>query len=707
VLAVVVAAGVCRAGLANAQESGKLAPLQLTSVEWWVAGSGVIVRGVVTDVTAEGNWNIVTLDVREILKGDKADRLKFAVHKLDQTDAALGKWQKSQRELLWVLKSQESGVPGEAPDREKAMAKHKVVLHAPFVSGRPGEPALPVIPLGQAAADEGHQSLAMLTVDLQLLKTSDQFVKAIQTALAEPEGCPCEAPVPYSLSLPQEIAQRTGFSRAQNHLIVPTDHRLEELARRLVQSPRDFLAANDPDHRYTLRLEGVKTLRLFRSEKNLAIVRDWLDSPLSKESFAGANTLVPAAPKLAEQKIVLPTKLTEVPEISFQKPLTKAINTTDAQLHTAVTIDCVHLLNQKKTDAFIETMMKKRPDLAGLDFAMGAKCRMKPEAGKQFVAALDVFRKAETAFASQPALIEDQKEKKQPAPKGLIEIYKEQLGAQKIDPAASVNSLMQVLGHEDAKARLGLATYLEGVKNADATRALARLAIFSEESEIREAAINALRTRDAKDYTEILVSGLNYPWPAVADRASDAIVKLERKDLADNLINVLESPDPRAPQVQEVEGKKVTMVRELVRLNHHHNCVLCHAPARDNSKEETAKLEGLTAQVPVPSESMVAYYRPSVPDILVRFDVTYLRQDFSMKVKVADADPWPEMQRYDFLVRSRVVSADEARAYCELLEPSGPNAMSPYRTAAHLALRRLTGLDTEPSAEAWRESIGQ
>src|SRR5204863_9381649 len=131
----------------------------------------------------------------------------------------------------------------------------------------------------------------------------------------------------------------------------------------------------------------------------------------------------------------------------------------------------------------------------------------------------------------------------------------------------------------------------------------------------------------------------------------EAMVQLGRKDLLPQLIDVLEKPDPRAPQSQEMNGKKVSVVRELVRVNHHHICLLCHAPAtatRDNSsKEETAKLEGLTAQVPVPSESMAAYYCPNSPDILVRFDVTYLLQDFSRKIKVADADPWPEMQRYD------------------------------------------------------------
>ena len=153
------------------------------------------------------------------------------------------------------------------------------------------------------------------------------------------------------------------------------------------------------------------------------------------------------------------------------------------------------------------------------------------------------------------------------------------------------------------------------------------------------------------------------------------------------------------------------MIRELVRLNHHHNCLLCHAPATATrekiSKEDLASLEGLTAQVPVPSESMVAYYAPSVPDILVRFDVTYLRQDFSTKLPVADADPWPEMQRYDFMVRVELytVSTQEARDYRELLQANRSEA-SPYRHAALSALRELTGLDAEATSAAWRKRTG-
>jgi hypothetical protein len=686
--------GFVATGFAHAQATET--PLQLASLEWLIQDCDVVVRGVVADVAADQNWNIVTFDVLETLKGAKAQRLQFAAHGFDKGDASLAQSKQSKREVLWILKRQ-AAVPGEAPNREKMLARHKIDLYAPFLPGRPGEPSLPMIPLGPADSDAEPQPPAFLTLDLRLLKTSNELVTAIRSAIAATKGG--ESSRVYGVVLPQEIAQRTGFSRAQNFIAVPVDRRLEEFARRLVQTPGDFLAKNDSDHRHLLRVEGVKALRLFPSEKNLSIVRAWLDDPGSTQAFKGdRQALVPAMPAGQKtEKVDLPQELAQIPEIHFQKPLTKAMKTENAQLHTAVTIDAVHFMNQKKTDAFIKALISKRSDLAGLSFAMGDSCRMKPETSQQFVAALDAFHKAESEDAKKVV---------------LMNIYQGLTAEKAVAPSASVAALMQVLGPEAGEPRVNLVKYLAGLPQIDATRALAKLAIFSPEPDVFAvtAAVEALKSRDPKDYNDILVAGLKYPWPAVAERSSQAIAKLARKDLVPQLIDMLENPDPRAPQMQEIDGKKVAVVRELVRVNHHHNCLLCHAPAtgsRDKaSQEEIAKLEGLTAQIPVPSESMVAYYRPSSPDILVRFDVTYLRQDFSLKLKVADAEPWPEMQRYDFLVRTREVTDKEVLVYKELLQPKRSEDLSPYRRAALSALRELTGQDAAPTATAWRKLAG-
>src|SRR5262249_16909593 len=91
--------------------------------------------------------------------------------------------------------------------------------------------------------------------------------------------------------------------------------------------------------------------------------------------------------------------------------------------------------------------------------------------------------------------------------------------------------------------------------------------------------------------------------------------------------------------------------------------------------------------------------------ILVRVDVTYLRQDFSVFQEVADAQPWPTLQRFDFLVRSRVLTEKEAQAYQQALTPTTPGVLNPYHRASLAALRELTGRDAAPTAEAWRKLL--
>ena len=91
--------------------------------------------------------------------------------------------------------------------------------------------------------------------------------------------------------------------------------------------------------------------------------------------------------------------------------------------------------------------------------------------------------------------------------------------------------------------------------------------------------------------------------------------------------------------------------------------------------------------------------------VFVRADRTYLRQEFSVPLPVKNHGVWPEVQRYDFLVRTREVSAQEASSYRQLLQPNASDA-SPYRRAALSALRELTGLDAEPTAAAWRKRTG-
>ena len=145
------------------------------------------------------------------------------------------------------------------------------------------------------------------------------------------------------------------------------------------------------------------------------------------------------------------------------------------------------------------------------------------------------------------------------------------------------------------------------------------------------------------------------------------------------------------------------MVRELVRVNHNRNCLLCHSPGNaDGVSADTLK-----APIPLPTEplgSPANGYQSSSPDLLAHIDMTYLRQDFSMLQPVDDPSPWPEMQRFDFLVRTRAVTEAEATEYREKLARREPGRPSPYkpRPWSHA---ELTGKDEEPTAEAWRRIL--
>jgi hypothetical protein len=476
--------------------------------------------------------------------------------------------------------------------------------------------------------------------------------------------------------------------------------------------------------------------------------------------------LLPPASKMERRtEPVRSDDLGRVPEVQFEV----AQGNTDGKAieRIAHQIAKINHLNDKKTDGFIEVLRSERPDLIGLPFAMGDACRTKGERSKQFAIAVATVRQAlhgtQTGVVPPPAVPEATGGPIQPAPStsppattapvpvgstaavpnnnnfavgSTVTVFAfptSQASANPPPPEAFWDQYQTLCGQQDKSqtqegreqrelitlARIaaltqillpmtqmhpGLAKYLSTVSHVEATRALARLAIFSSDEDARKAAVEALKVRRERDYTEILINGLRYPWPAVARRAADAIVKLERNDLLPQLIDVLEQPDPRAPVTQEVKGKRVPVVQELVRVNHHRNCLLCHAPG--NTGKVSA--DAVTAEVPVPGQPLnppSGPYNNSQPDILVRVDVTYLRQDFSALLPVADANPWPEMQRFDYLVRTRVLSDEEAASYGEKLRPREPGEFSPYQRAALAALRELTGRDTEPTPEAWRRLL--
>jgi hypothetical protein len=417
--------------------------------------------------------------------------------------------------------------------------------------------------------------------------------------------------------------------------------------------------------------------------------------------YADGHGILPGSPE-AREKANLLRDLRELQEIE----------------KTAHVIAKMNHLNQKGSDHFLKVLLENRIDLAGLPFVMGDACRQTKQRGLAFLNGVNLVESALPIEARIRLFSVDHES----VAKSFWNKYEKVRHSPGHEPAPNRKSdpvednrehfaaLMQMLAPQHAEMRKGLVKHLTDSNQVDAARALARLAVFSFEKEVRQAAVAALKKRSKDNYSNILLEGLRYPWPAVASNASEAIAQLELKSLAPRLVELLDEPDPRAPIEAVVNGKKTLALREVVRLNHHRNCLLCHPPG--NTPDILFDISGrsteiVTGAVPTPSQPFpIAYYHAS-PDILVRADVTYLRQDFSLMQPVKGAAPWPDMQRFDFLVRTRAVASEEAAEYQKWVQQQGPGYLAPHRQAALAALRSLTGRDAEPTAKAWRAVLAE
>ena len=80
-------------------------------------------------------------------------------------------------------------------------------------------------------------------------------------------------------------------------------------------------------------------------------------------------------------------------------------------------------------------------------------------------------------------------------------------------------------------------------------------------------------------------------------------------------------------------GTKVLAIREVVKLNHHRNCLLCHAPATTDTDRNLLR-SGLVARVPSPDDELPpsnsrVYYAFSRGEEPPDLD-GHLRQDFTV-----------------------------------------------------------------------------
>jgi hypothetical protein len=433
------------------------------------------------------------------------------------------------------------------------------------------------------------------------------------------------------------------------------------------------------------------------------------------ESFQPGKELLPPAPKSLPAVVpLLGDDLADVPQLFFQDAFPGNPTAEKWQQLMGEQMVKIRKLNQKETDGFWKKFQAHRPDLAGLPLLMGDACRMPKEQLQTFGLSLTALRSA----MNMKKIIDKNKDlNSSPHGQGFWDGYKSVLEKSKtllakknIDlttySRSQVAGLMQVLATEPAPIREGLVNYLAEIPHPTATRALSRLAVFDPQESVRQLAIRALADRPRHEYSDIIISGLRYPWPKIAVQAATAAVQLKRTDLAANLVDMLDEVDPRLPVGKSVGDNVVLEAKQLVRLNHHQNCLMCHAPADANTPPMV-----VTAPMPVPGQPLPSFSKgygkskfQSENDIIVRIDMTYLRQDFSMLMPVPNANPWPAQQRFDFLVRKVQLTPAQAQMFRDKLRPQA-GALSPYQEAAHTALRSLTGLDAVPTAQAWRKVL--
>jgi hypothetical protein len=283
------------------------------------------------------------------------------------------------------------------------------------------------------------------------------------------------------------------------------------------------------------------------------------------------------------------------------------------------------------------------------------------------------------------------------------------------DPGA-IPALMQMLQPENTPIRLLLIDLLSDIKGKEASVCLAQRALYDLSPEVREKAVLALKERPRQEFRQTLLQGFHYPWPAVEDHAAEALIALKDKASIPSLIDMLKEPASTLPfpvkQRQPAstipipdkdrqpgstipipdkdKEKEIYTVKELVRIGHMANCMVCHAPSLSTK-------DLVRGRVPVPDEDPPPLYYAERTGLFVRADTTFLRQDFSVMQPVTHAGKWPGNQRFDYFTRIRPLSPLEKTAWLKKQQET-----QPPREALLYSLKELTGKNPGSTHEAWK-----
>jgi hypothetical protein len=398
-----------------------------------------------------------------------------------------------------------------------------------------------------------------------------------------------------------------------------------------------------------------------------------------------------------EEKLLL--LLRDVPEVDLEAPGTSdpAAKARERLLKLAQAIKDG---NGDRPDGFIADLARGRPDLAGLPLQLGGSCKLGARQAHELTALSAAVRTAldgaRLTAAEAPVGL--------PAAQAFWANLRQHTQEQKLARQTDMmrRAVEQVVLAEHAGLRLSVVQHLRPAADGQTTVALARRAVFDPDDQVRGEALAALADRPGQDYRDVLLGALRYPWPPVAQQAAEAIARLKPRGTVAPLVRLLDEPDPDTPFVRKAGGKDEVVRRELVRVNHLRNCLLCHAPSSDQR-------DPVRSVVPVPGEpvpsSFGAYLSSPGAGVFVRADITYLRQDFSVPQPVEQPGTWPARQRYDYVVRTRPLTAAERTAWEARGKPAASSQPSPYRRAVLYALCALTGEYAGPRAADWRRLV--
>jgi HEAT repeat protein len=285
-----------------------------------------------------------------------------------------------------------------------------------------------------------------------------------------------------------------------------------------------------------------------------------------------------------------------------------------------------------------------------------------------------------------------------PDPAALRQIMREEKHGKRLEwlrPEA-VPVLRQLLIHEQTPIRRLLIELLTEITGSRAGELLAERAVFDLDPALRAAAVDALRLRPFDEFRQYLVGTLRYPWSPAADHAAEALAAIDDQEVIPQLVMLLNQPDPAAPFTGTRGGQ---YQRELVRVNHVGNCMMCHAAAMTMQEPVLGIAPGTSRRVTPGGWGGGGGGGQTAP-FWVRADVTFFRQDFSESIPygqrgVAAAQP---TRRFDYLVRTRQLGAKETRR-----QQSQHDGQAGYeqREAVLFALRELTGKDPGKDYDDW------